>query len=289
MYMHMSHVHVLVARARSGVEKTLRGDELLARMRDQAIEYGTDYRRSHQVFLVDLEGERKTVHTPAATVHARSVVLATGAMGRSSKAFPGEDELLGKGVSYCATCDGAFYCDEEVAVVGGTHEAIEEAEFLTKFASTVHWITPNAPKADDEAAQALLALRNVRLWSRFMVESIEGDVSGVTGVRIKPRGGGDADAAEAQVLPVTGAFIYGSGNKPITDYLEEKLALKENGGVWVDEDMATSVPGVFAIGDICNRPHKQAVVAAADGCVAAMSIDKYLNGRNKVRVDWDHK
>ena len=182
--------HVLVARARSGVEKTLRGDELLARMRDQAIEYGTDYRRSHQVFLVDLEGERKTVHTPEATVHARSVVFATGAMGRSSKAFPGEDELLGKGVSYCATCDGAFYCDEEVAVVGGTHEAIEEAEFLTKFASTVHWITPNAPKADDEAAQALLALRNVRLWSRFMVESIEGDVSGVTGVRIKPRGGG---------------------------------------------------------------------------------------------------
>ena len=107
-----------------GVDKTMRGDELLEKMREQAIEYGTDYRRA-QVFLVECSEERHSVYTPDATFHARTLVLATGAMGRPPS-YKGEGELLGKGVSYCATCDGAFYDGDEVAVVGVNQEAIEE-------------------------------------------------------------------------------------------------------------------------------------------------------------------
>ena len=254
-------------------------------MRDQAIEYGTDYRKA-QVFLVDADGERKTVYTPDATFHTRAIVLASGAMGRSSAPFKGEGELLGRGVSYCATCDGAFFCEQEVAVVGISPEAIQEAAILTKFASRVHWITPKEPKPDDPHAQLLLTHPKLQHWSRFKVESIEGDAAGVSGIVLKPRVGG----VEAQMLAVEGVFIYGSGSKPITDFLEgSHVAMKANGGVLVDDEMATSVPGVYAIGDIINKPNKQAVVAAADGCVAAMSIDKFLHGRKKVRMDWGHE
>lgn len=265
-----------------GVEKTMAGDELLDKMRDQAIDCGTDYRRA-QVFLVDVDGERKSVYTPDVTFHARALVLATGAMGRPPS-FKGEGEFLGKGVSYCATCDAAFYQDREVAVVGVNQEAIEEADFLTKFASTVHWITPTEPKADDTHAQMLLDKPNVKHWSKARMECVEGDSSGVTGVQLK----GKQDA-EAQHLAVDGVFIYMAGSKPITDFLEDKVAMRSDGGVKVDDEMATDVPGVFAIGDIRNTPYKQVVVAASDGCIAAMSIDRYLRGRSNVRVDWIHK
>ena len=275
-----------------GVDKTMTGQELLDQMRKQAVEYGTDYRRS-QVFMIDCEdgdGESysKTVYTPEATIKARSLVLATGAMGRVSPPFPGEEEYLGQGVSYCATCDGAFYRDAEVAVFGMNLEAMEEAMFLTKFASTVHWITPSEPRAEqDEHAAELLAMPNVKYWPKTRLVEVEGDVSGVTGVRVLQKG---ADPEE-HTIPVEGAFIYaaGGGSKPITDFIQNKVDFKEDGGVLVNEDMETSVKGVFAIGDIRNTAFKQVVVAASDGCIAAMSIDKYLKGRKSVKVDWIHQ
>lgn len=274
-----------------GVDKAMTGQELLDQMRQQAIDYGTDYRRS-QVFMIDVEdgdGTKysKTVYTPEATIKARSLVLATGAMGRVSPPFPGEEEYLGQGVSYCATCDGAFYRDSEVAVFGMNLEAMEEALFLTKFASTVHWITPSEPRSDmDEHVKDLLAQPNVQQWCKSRLLSVEGDSSGVTGVQIKR-----VDEDEPQTIPVEGAFIYaaGGGSKPITDFCQNKVEFKEDGGVVVNEDMETSVKGVFAIGDIRNTVFKQVVVAAADGCIAAMSIDRYLKGRKTVKVDWIHK
>ena len=170
-------------------------------------------------------------------------------------------------------------------MIGANTEAIEEAEFLTTFASTVHWITQSDPKPGDTHAEKLLTLPNIKHWSKTQVECIEGDDSGVTGVRLKPRKG----ETEAGHVAVEGVFVYGAGSKPITEFLEEKVAINRDGGVMVDDDMATNVPGVFAIGDICNKPWKQAVVAASDGCIAAMSIDQYLKGRKHVRVDWSHK
>jgi thioredoxin reductase (NADPH) len=287
-----------------GVDRSMSGAELLEQMRSQAVQYGTRYERA-QVFMIDVTEEEtgdgvytKCVYTPDFTVKARSLVLATGAMGRVGNPIPGEKEFLGQGVSYCATCDGAFYRDSEVAVYGASTEAIEEALFLTKFASTVYWITPLVISRetasglernkilDQHLLEQLLSCKNVRHLEKTRLIEVVGDMSGVTGVRIK-RFNND----EEEVLPVEGAFIYGAGagSKPITDFCQSKVALDENGGVIVDADMKTSRDGVYAIGDIRNTDYKQVVVAAADGCIAAMSIEKFLNNRKMVKVDWIHK
>lgn len=264
-----------------GVSSEMSGEALLELMRNQAIEYGTDYRRA-QVFGVDVNGEWKTVYTPEGTFKGRALVLASGAMGRPAS-FKGEADFLGRGVSYCATCDGAFYKGREVAVVGSNKEAIEEAQVLTKFASTVHWITSNDPKDDDSHAQDLIAQSNVRHWSKTRLLEIKGNEAGVTGIEIKPR-----SSETHQDLSTEGVFVYMSGSKPITDFLGEQVAVKEDGGVVVDDFMSTTSEGVWAIGDIRNTPFKQAVVAASDGCIAAMAIDRYLNSRKSIRVDWVH-
>ncbi len=264
-----------------GVATDMSGESLLKLMRDQAIQYGTDYRRA-QVFGIDITGEWKIVFTPEGTFKARALVVASGAMGRPAS-FKGEAEFLGRGVSYCATCDGAFYKGREVAVVGVNKEAIEEAQVLTKFASTVHWITANDPKEDDNHAQVLLHEPNLKHWSRTRMLQIEGDDAGVAGIKLKNR-----TQEDPQLLPVEGVFVYMTGSKPITDFLGEQIALKEDGGVLVDDFMSTTSEGVWAIGDIRNTPFKQAVVAASDGCIAAMAIDRYLNSRKSIRVDWVH-
>jgi len=265
-----------------GVDTTMSGQDLLDRMRDQAVLYGTDYCRA-QVFMVDFVDEYKMIYTPDVTYKARALVLATGAMGRQAT-FKGEEEFLGRGVSYCATCDGAFYQDSEVVVVGVDQEAMDEADFLTKFASTVHWITPTDLEMDNVNVQHLLSIPNVRHWKRTTMLNIEGDGSGVTGVSLKSR-----DGEEIQALPTEGVFIYVAGSKPITDFMGDKVIYNEDGGVTVNDQMGASVDGVYAIGDIRNTPFKQVVVAASDGCVAAMDIDRYLKGRRQIKVDWIHK
>lgn len=287
-----------------GVDRSMSGAELLEQMKVQACQYGTRYERA-QVFMIDVKSEEtgddyytKCVYTPDFTVKARSLVLATGAMGRVGNPFPGEKEFLGQGVSYCATCDGAFYRDSAVAVYGASTEAIEEALYLTKFASTLYWITSvdismdtaagveRNKVLDQDLLEKLLACPNVQHLEKTKLVEVTGDMSGVTGVKIKRTG---ADSEE--VLEVEGAFIYGAGggSKPITDFCQSKVVLDENGGVVVDENMMTSVDGVYAIGDIRNTDYKQVVVAASDGCIAAMSIEKFLNNRKTVKVDWIHK
>ena len=264
-----------------GVTVDISGEKLLTLMREQAVHYGTDYRRA-QVFGIDTNGEWKMVYTPEGTFKAKALVLASGAMGRPAS-FKGEADFLGKGVSYCATCDGAFYKNREVAVVGVNKEAIEEATVLTKFASTVHWITSSDPKSDNEEAMELMDNSNIKHWSRTRLLEILGDDMGVNGVVVKNK-----QEENPINLNLDGVFVYMSGSKPITDFLGDQIALKEDGGVIVDDFMSTNSDGVWAIGDIRNTPFKQAVVAASDGCIAAMSIDRYLNSRKNIRVDWIH-
>jgi thioredoxin reductase (NADPH) len=287
-----------------GVDRSMSGSELLDRMRDQAVQYGTRYERA-QVFLIDVTEDEtgdsrytKTVYTPDITVRARCLVLATGAMGRVGRPFPGEAEYLGRGVSYCATCDGAFYRDSPVAVYGASTESIEEALYLTKFASVLYWITSVDISMDTESGvernkvldqgllTKLLECANVVHMERTKLIEVIGDVGGVTGVKVKR-----PDNDECETLAVEGAFVYGAGggSKPITDFVQNKVDLDENGGVIVDGDMKTSVNGVYAIGDIRNTDYKQVVVAASDGCIAAMSIEKFLNNRKTVKVDWIHR
>ncbi len=264
-----------------GVPGDISGEALLATMREQAVSFGTDYRRG-QVFGIDITEPKKKVYTPEGTFVGRALVLSTGAMGRTAS-FKGEAEFLGRGVSYCATCDGAFYHDREVAVIGANPEAIEEAQVLTKFASTVHLITFKDPYPGDAHVQDLLTLANVKHWSRSRLLAIQGDDTGVTSIQVKPK-----QAKESITLPVDGVFVYQNGSKPMTDFLGNQIHLNPDGGVHVNEFMATNIEGVWAVGDIRNTPFKQAVVAAGDGCIAAMAIDRFLNSRKGFRPDWDH-
>lgn len=265
-----------------GVADDASGEDLLKIMRGQAISYGADYKQA-QVYGISMSESEKTVYTPEGTFVGKTLVLATGAMGRAST-LPGENEFLGRGVSYCATCDGAFYKNQEVVVYGSNQEAIDEALVLTKFASTVHWITNNKPGVSSKEVQILLKSNNVKHWKRTRLTSIQGDEQGVKSVKIQSSG-----ENEEQEILVQGAFVYSTGSLPITDYLQEQIPVNTNGGVRVDNDMMTNIEGVWAIGDIRNTPFKQAVVACSDGCIAAMSIDKYLNQRKAIRVDWVHR
>jgi thioredoxin reductase (NADPH) len=211
--------------------------------------------------------------------YARVVILATGSMGRTGS-VPGEEELLGRGVSYCATCDGAFFRDQTVAVVGNNDEALEEALFLTKFADTVHLFSPTPElKARESIAAEVQGNPKIQMQLGTRLKEIQGNGQ-VTAVRIHPRGG------EEQTVPVSGAFVYLQGGKPITDYLMEQLPTTDEGCLVVDEEMQTNLPGVYAVGDLLCAHIKQAVIAAADGVVAAIAADKYIHERQKARVDW---
>ena len=194
-----------------GVMGEVSGDELLTQMREQAVSYGTTYKQA-QVFGIDVSETLKKVYTPEGTFIGKTLVLATGAMGRTAS-FKGESDFLGRGVSYCATCDGAFYKQREVAVVGLNPEAIEEGLFLTKFASTVHWLTFKKPQEEDAHGQALLNNPTVQHWGGSRLLSVKGDEQGVTGIQMKLKG--QEDLVD---LDVEGVFIYQSGSKPITDF-----------------------------------------------------------------------
>ena len=265
-----------------GIPADTSGADLLTMMRDQAISYGANYKQA-QVFGIDLSGETKIVYTPDGTYRGKTLVLATGAMGRTST-LPGEDTYLGRGVSYCATCDGAFYKNQEVVVYGSDQEAIDEALVLIKFASTVHWVTNKKPNSALSGINNLFDAPNVKHWPRTRLALIEGDETGVTGVKLKVSG-----ESEETELKVNGAFVYSTGSLPITDYLHGQIPLTSEGGILVNDDMMTEIEGVWGIGDIRNTPFKQAVVACSDGCIAAMSIDKFLNQRKEIRVDWVHR
>jgi thioredoxin reductase (NADPH) len=262
-----------------GVPGPVSGAELVEIMREQAQSFGAEF-LTDKVVGVDISGNTKTVIAGTGTYNARAIVLATGSMGRTGT-VPGEEEFLGRGVSYCATCDGAFFRDQAVAVIGNNDEALEEALFLTKFSSHVNLVVPTPQlKAREALANEALAHPKIKLHLGTHLREITGNGK-VDGVRVQPRGG------ETKHLPVQGAFVYLQGGRPITDYLMEQLETTPDGCLVVDDNMQTAVPGVYAIGDLICTHIKQAVVAAADGVIAAVAIDKYLNERKVLRNDWN--
>ena len=142
-----------------------------------------------------------------------------------------------------------------------------------------------APQPSPPHPLSLRNMDNVKHWPKTRLVEVVGDGSSVTGVNVQVFG-----SPSPSVISVTGCFIYVAGSKPITDFIQTpSVTLNPDGGVWVDSEMSTSVPGVYAIGDIRNTPFKQVVVAASDGCVAAMAIEKYVKGRKKIKVDWIHE
>jgi thioredoxin reductase (NADPH) len=261
-----------------GILEPISGADLLARMREQAESFGAVFLQD-KVQGVDLTNEPKQIFANSGNYTARAVIVATGSMGRGQR-VKGEDEFLGRGVSYCATCDAAFFQGQDVVVVGNSDEALEEAIFLTRFVRQVHLLSPT-PELKAPAALVTEATTNPKLalYPGAALREVVGN-GHVQGVRYAQRGAGE------QTLPVTGAFIYLQGGKPITDFLGGQLPVGETGCVLVDAEYRTQLPGVFAVGDILCHHVKQAVVAAAEGAVAAMAVDKYLHGRKQMVTDW---
>jgi len=261
-----------------GVPGPVSGEDLVKIMRKQAESFGAEF-MTDKVVGASLDGDVKMVFAGPNTYNTKVIILATGSMGRTS-VTKGEEELLGRGVSYCATCDGAFFREQEVAVIGNNDEALEEALFLTKFASKVHVIVPTPDiKASAELIAEAEESDKIEISLATRLKEIIGEQQ-VSGIRIHPRTSGE------YVLPVTGAFVYLQGGKPITDYLMEQLETEKDGCLTVGKNMETAVSGVYAIGDLLCDHIKQAILASADGVLAAIAADKYINQRNKVRTDW---
>lgn len=264
-----------------GVTDKISGAELVEKMREQAKSFGAEY-ISDKAIGVDLQSETKSVFGNGGVYNSRSVIISTGSMGRGSR-IQGEDRLLGHGVSYCATCDAAFYRNKDVVVAGNTDEAIEEVLFLTKFANQVYFLSQTERlAAPQELIEALKNNPKVILYSGTKIKEITGEnqVEAVLAVQ--------QDQREV-LLSVSGAFVYLQGGRPVTDFIQGQLEVSQGGCLIVDSSFHTSIPGVYAIGDVLCTHVKQVVVSAAEGAIAAMAVEKEINGRNHMMVDWSEK
>ena len=247
------------------------GPELMDQMEKQAARFGAQILPVH-VTDVDVSTRPFTVRAGDQIWSGATLIVATGATARWL-GVSGEAQLRGRGVSACATCDGFFFRDRELVVVGGGDTAMEEATFLTKFASKVTIIHRRHEfRASAVMAERALANPKIRVIWDSVVEEVIGD-TGVTGVRVRHVGTG-----EETVLATDGVFVA-IGHDPNTSLFRGKLELDTEGYVTVAEPRtATSVPGVFAAGDVTDRIYRQAVTAAGQGCKAAIDAERFLEG-----------
>ena len=245
------------------------GPELMDSMRKQAERFGAEL-VSDDVVAVDLTAQPKVVRTETETYHAKAVIIATGSKYKSLGA-PGEKELSGHGVSWCATCDGFFFREHDIAVIGGGDSALEEATFLTRFADSVTLIhrrdTLRASKIMQDRAMANPKIKF--LWDSEVVEMV-GDKK-LTGLRVK-----NVHSGEEQVVPAGGVFIA-IGHSPRSELFAGQLAIDPDGYLLVDQPTTrTAIEGVFACGDVVDRTYRQAVTAAGTGCSAAIDAERWL-------------
>jgi len=253
-----------------GFREGIPGPELMDQMREQALRFGADL-RMEDVESVSLDGPVKSVTTAEGeTVHARAVILAMGAAARYLH-VPGEQELLGRGVSSCATCDGFFFRDQDIAVIGGGDSAMEEATFLTKFARSV---TIVHRREEFRASKIMLdrarAHDKIDIVTNSVVLSVEGDTT-VTGLRLR-----DTATGEESTLPVTGVFVA-VGHDPRSELVRGAVDLDPEGYVLVEGNTThTSLDGVFAAGDLVDHTYRQAITAAGTGCSAAIDAERWL-------------
>ncbi|KAA1246027.1 thioredoxin-disulfide reductase [Mycobacterium simiae] len=253
-----------------GFRDGITGPELMDQMREQALRFGADL-RMEDVESVSLAGPIKSVVTAdGETFRARAVILAMGAAARYLH-VPGEQELLGRGVSSCATCDGFFFRDQDIAVIGGGDSAMEEATFLTRFARSVTLVH----RRDEFRASKIMLNRarvndKIRILTNQTVAAVDGDKT-VTGLRLH-----DTLTGAEKTLPVTGVFVA-IGHEPRSALVRGAVDLDPDGYVLVkDHTTSTSLEGVFAAGDLVDRTYRQAVTAAGSGCAAAIDAERWL-------------
>lgn len=254
-----------------GFPEGIGGMEFGQLLEAQARKFGTEMALA-TVTGVSLQGEIKTVETTEGTFRGCTVLLATGTRSRPLGA-PGEEELKGKGVSYCATCDGFFYTDRVVAVVGGGDSALEEGIYLTKFAKKVYIVhRRNQLRAINILQEKARDNPKIELLLDTVIEKINGR-DHVESVTLLHKG-----ENKTWDLPVDGVFMY-VGLVPNTEFLGDSVALDERGYILTNENMETSVPGVYAAGDIRQKTLRQVVTAVADGAIAAVMAGRYLDER----------
>jgi thioredoxin reductase (NADPH) len=252
-----------------GFRDGIMGPELMENMRAQAERFGAEL-VADDVIEVDLTGEIKKVVTYGGTFYAKSVILAMGS-GYRKLGLPNEDTLSGRGVSWCATCDGFFFREQHIAVVGGGDSAVEEATFLTRFASKVSLIV----RRDELRASKIMAERafadpKLEIEWNSVVESINGE-DRLESLTLK-----DTVTGETRELPATGLFIA-IGHDPRSEIVKGQVDLDDDGYVLTKPgSTATNLTGVFAAGDLVDHTYRQAVTAAGTGCSAALDAERYL-------------
>lgn len=245
------------------------GPELMTQMQEQAERFGADI-RYEDVTALELEGDVKRITTSDGVYEARTVIISTGSEYRHL-GIDGEERLSGHGVSYCATCDGFFFKDQDIVVVGGGDSAMEEATFLTRFARSVTVVH----RRDELRASAVMAKRAQEdpkisfAWNSRVVE-LDGEDS-LTGVTLEDTVTGDRRRLEA-----TGLFVA-IGQVPRSELIADVLELDEAGYIKVEApSQRTRIPGVFACGDVADPTYQQAITAAGSGCRAALDAEHYL-------------
>jgi thioredoxin reductase (NADPH) len=253
-----------------GFPQGIQGPQLMEQMREQAERFGAELVTDDAV-SVDLTGEIKIVRDSAGTEYrAYAVVLAMGS-GYRRLGVPGEDTFAGHGVSWCATCDGFFFRDQDIAVIGGGDSAMEEATFLTRFARSVTIIHRRSElRASKIMQERAFANEKIRFLWDTQVVSMDGThkLEGLTVRNLK--------TGELRTLPVTGAFVA-IGHDPRSELVRGQIDLDSEGYVLVqDRCTRTNLPGVFASGDLVDHTYRQAVTAAGTGCAAALDAERYL-------------
>lgn len=245
------------------------GPDLMDSIRKQAERFGAQL-IPEDVLSVDLAVTPKVVTTADTACHAQAVIITTGSSYREL-GVPGEKRLAGHGVSWCATCDGFFFREQDIAVIGGGDSAIEEATFLTRFARSVTVVH----RRDSLRASKIMqerAMSNPKVhfrWNSEVVEMLGEDR--LTGLLIR-----DVKSGEQSTLPVTGVFVA-IGHDPRSELFAGQLAVDADGYLLVDQPSTrTAIPGVFAAGDVVDRTYRQAVTAAGTGCAAALDAERWL-------------
>ncbi|TCO46215.1 thioredoxin reductase (NADPH) [Kribbella antiqua] len=253
-----------------GFSEGIMGPALMDEMRTQAERFGAEL-VPDDIVAVDLTGEIKVVTDSAGTEHrAKTVILAMGS-GYRKLGLPDEDRMSGHGVSWCATCDGFFFREQEIAVVGGGDSAVEEATFLTRFAKKVTLVHRREElRASKIMADRAFANDKIDFAWNSEVAEIHGEDK-LTGVTLR-----DTVTGETRELPVTGLFIA-IGHDPRSELIKGQVRLDEEGYVLVREGSTeTNLPGVFAAGDLVDHTYRQAITAAGTGCAAALDAERFL-------------
>lgn len=240
------------------------GSELAEKMRAQAVSFGAELSKE-KAQEIKISANSKLVRTRRNEYHAKNIIIATGA-GPRKLGVSGEDELLGAGVSYCATCDGAFFKDKAVCIVGGGNSAVEDAVYLSKICRTVTLIhRRDGFRAAAHALEKAKSTPNIFIRTNETVEKIQGEHT-VKSLVLK-----HTLSSRISVLDTDAVFIA-AGRTPNSEIVRDIISLDSAGYILTDENMRTSVPGIYAVGDVRKTPLRQVVTAAADGAVAANDI-----------------